>query len=212
MSRCVILSACPVPPELAGLLRADDFIIACDAGYQNCARLGRRPDVIVGDFDSAPCPPQTGEVVVLPHVKDDTDTEYAARLAAEKGFDEVLLLGGLGGRRVEHTFANLGTGLGLEKRGLRATLQNERSRITYVLPGQTRRYPKEAFLYLSVFPLEGRAEGVYERGSFYELTDAVLTMDYPLGVSNEYAPGSDCITISVRTGALLVVETLPDNE
>lgn len=93
MSRCVILSACPVPPELAGLLRADDFIIACDAGYQNCARLGRRPDIIVGDFDSAPCPPQTGEVVVLPHVKDDTDTEYAARLAAEKGFDEVLLLG-----------------------------------------------------------------------------------------------------------------------
>lgn len=53
---------------------------------------------------------------------------------------------------------------------------------------------------------------MYERGSFYELTDAVLTMDYPLGVSNEYAPGSDCITISVRTGALLVVETLPDNE
>ena len=163
MSRCVILSACPVPPELAGLLRADDFIIACDAGYQNCARLGRRPDIIVGDFDSAPCPPQTGEVVVLPHVKDDTDTEYAARLAAEKGFDEVLLLGGLGGRRVEHTFANLGTGLGLEKRGLRATLQNERSRITYVLPGQTRRYPKEAFFYLSVFPLEGRAEDVYKR-------------------------------------------------
>ena len=71
---------------------------------------------------------------------------------------------------------------------------------------------KRQFFYLSVFPLEGRAEGVYERGSFYELTDAVLTMDYPLGVSNEYAPGSDCITISVRTGALLVVETLPDNE
>ena len=67
MSRCVVaFPACPVPPELAGLLRADDFIIACDAGYQNCARLGRRPDIIVGDFDSAPCPPQTGEVVVLP--------------------------------------------------------------------------------------------------------------------------------------------------
>ena len=54
-------------------------------------------------------------------------------------------MGGLGGRRVEHTFANLGTGLGLEKRGLRLFPQNERSRITYVLPGQTRRYPKEAF-------------------------------------------------------------------
>ena len=64
--------------------------------------------------------------------------------------------------------------------------------------------------YLSVFPMEGRAEGVSERGSFYELTDAVLTAGYPLGVSNEYADGSDCITISTRKGALVVVETVPD--
>ena len=35
MARCVILSACPVSPALAGLLREDDFIIACDAGYRN---------------------------------------------------------------------------------------------------------------------------------------------------------------------------------
>ena len=47
-------------------------------------------------------------------------------------------------------------------------------------------------------------------GSFYELTDAILTATYPLGVSNEYAEGSDCITVSTRTGALVVVETLAD--
>ena len=76
MSRCVILSACPVQPELKRLLRSDDFIIACDAGYRNCVRLGCKPDIIVGDFDSAPCPQQdTDDIVVLPHVKDDTDTE-----------------------------------------------------------------------------------------------------------------------------------------
>lgn len=211
MSRCVILSACPVQPEFKRLLRSDDFIIACDAGYRNCERLGCKPDIIVGDFDSAPCPQQdTNDIVVLPHVKDDTDTEYAAKLAAQKGFDEVLLLGALGGKRVEHTLANLCTGLGLEQRGVRTTLLDERSRITYVMPGETRRYPKGEYFYLSVFPMEGRAEGVSERGSFYELTDAVLTAGYPLGVSNEYADGSDCITISTRKGALVVVETVPD--
>ena len=31
-----------------------------------------------------------------------------------------------------------------------------------------------------------------------------------VGVSNEYAEGSDCITISTRKGALVVVETVPD--
>ena len=140
MSRCVIISACPVSPELAEALRPDDFIIACDAGYRNCAPLGRRPNIIVGDFDTAPCPEQQDDdIIVLPHVKDDTDTEYAAKLVSEKGFDEVLLLGGLGGRRVEHTLANLCTGLGLEQRGVRTTLLDERSRITYVMPGATRR-------------------------------------------------------------------------
>lgn len=211
MPRCVILSACPVSPELAALLRADDFIIACDAGYRNCAPLHCRPNIVLGDFDTAPCPQQEDDdIVVLPHVKDDTDTEYAAKLASEKGFDEVLMLGGLGGRRLEHTLANLATGLGLEQRGVRAVLQDERTRITFVMPGETRRYTKENYFYLSVFPMEGRAEGVCERGSFYELTDAVLTAGYPLGVSNEYAAGSDCITISTRTGALVVLETLPD--
>ena len=54
----------------------------------------------MGDFDTAPCPAQEGgDTIILPHVKDDTDTEYAAKLASEKGFDEALLLGVLGGRR-----------------------------------------------------------------------------------------------------------------
>lgn len=54
MSRCVIISACPVTPELAKALRPDDFIIACDAGYRNCVPLGCKPDIILGDFDTAP--------------------------------------------------------------------------------------------------------------------------------------------------------------
>lgn len=212
MARCVIVSACPVSPALAGLLRADDYLIACDAGYRNCEALGRRPDAVVGDFDSAPCPVAApGEdLVVLPHVKDDTDTEYAAKLISRQGYSEALLLGCLGGPRLEHTLANLCTGLGLEQRGVRTVLQDERSRVSYLLPGQTRTYPREDYFYLSVFPLEGRAEGVYIRGAFYELTDAVLTAGYPLGVSNEYAPGSDAITLSVRKGALAVIETRPD--
>ena len=208
--RAVILSAVPVSTALCRYVQPGDFVVACDAGYRNAERLDLRPDLIVGDFDSAPQPKTEHETIVLPHVKDDTDTEYAAKLVSEKGFDEVLLLGGLGGRRVEHTLANLCTGLGLEQRGIRAALQDERSRITFVLPGESRRYPKEEFFYFSAFPMEGRAEGVYEKGSFYELEDAVLTAGYPLGVSNEYAEGSDCITISTRQGALVVVETIAD--
>ena len=208
--RAVILSAVPVSTALCRYVQPGDFVVACDAGYRNAERLDLRPDLIVGDFDSAPQPKTEHETIVLPHVKDDTDTEYAAKLVSEKGFDEVLLLGGLGGRRVEHTLANLCTGLGLEQRGVRTTLLDERSRITYVMPGETRRYPKENYFFFSAFPMEGRAEGVCEHGSYYELDNAELTAAYPLGVSNEYAEGSDCITISTRSGALVAVETIPD--
>ena len=84
MSRCVIISACPVSASLASALRPGDTIIACDAGYRNCGPLHCRPDIIVGDFDTAPCPAQEGgDTIILPHVKDDTDTEYAAKLASE---------------------------------------------------------------------------------------------------------------------------------
>ena len=153
--RAIILSAVPVSTAVGRYVRPGDFIVACDAGYRNAERLDLRPDLIVGDFDSAPRPKAEHETIVLPHVKDDTDTEYAAKLVSEKGFDEVLLLGGLGGRRVEHTLANLCTGLGLEQRGVRTTLLDERSRITYVMPGETRRYPKEKYFFFSAFPMEG---------------------------------------------------------
>ena len=65
----------------------------------------------------------------------------------------MLLLGALGGKRLEHTLANLCTGLGLEQRGVRVTIQDERSRVSYVLPGETRSYPKEDYFFFSVFPL-----------------------------------------------------------
>ena len=103
-------------------------------------------------------------------------------LVSEKGFDEVLLLGGLGGRRVEHTLANLCTGLGLERRGVRTTLLDERSRITYVMPGETRRYPKEKYFFFSAFPMEGRAQGVCERGSYYELTAGLKGIFHAHGI------------------------------
>lgn len=68
-----------------------------DAGYHNAERLGLRPDLIVGDFDSAPQPKTEHETIVLPHVKDDTDTQYAAHWLLEHGYDEITLLGALAG-------------------------------------------------------------------------------------------------------------------
>ena len=59
----------------------------------------------------------------------------------------------------------------------------------------------------SAFCLGDRAEGVDEVGFQYPLKDAVLTPDFPVGVSNHILEPSAVIT--VRKGALAVGWELP---
>ena len=211
MSRCVIISACPVSASLASALRPGDTIIACDAGYRNCGPLHCRPDIIVGDFDTAPCPAQEGDdTIILPHVKDDTDTEYAAKLASEKGFDEALLLGVLGGRRLEHTLANLCTGLGLRTAG-RPRHASGRAQPHHLRDARRDPPLPEGRVFLPLgLPDGGQGRGGLGAGLLLRADRRRPHRRLPLGVSNEYAEGSDCITISTQKGALVVVETVPD--
>lgn len=208
MSRCVILSAVPVGLWAKALLKKDDQIIACDAGYKNAEYLGIVPNQVLGDFDSAP-QPNVSNAIVLPAEKDDTDTHYAARIAAEKGFQQVLMLGALGGARLEHTLANLATGLWLAKQGISVELANEKSRITYVLPDRAAELEHHADEYFSLFPMEGKAEGVSISGAKYSADGMTLCMDYPIGVSNETQPGTTRIT--VEKGVLILICTKKGN-
>ena len=135
--RAVVLSAVPVSASMAAYLEPGAFIVACDAGYRNAETLGVVPDLIVGDFDSAPQPPVRHErTIVLPHVKDDTDTHFAARWLWQHGCREVTFLGALGGQRFEHTVANLHTALFLAKNGVQVLLADERSELRILCPGQ----------------------------------------------------------------------------
>ena len=208
VKRAVVLSAVPVSAAMARYLRPGDTVVACDAGYRNAERLGVHPDLLIGDFDSAPRPETGADTIVLPHVKDDTDTQYAARWLAEHGYGRVTLLGALGGARLDHTLASIATGLYLAKAGVQTLLADERCELRYLLPGRPLTLDREDWQYLSLFPLEGRTGGLCISGVFYPLENAVLTADYPLGVSNEFtAPQA---RLSCTSGAVLVLLTKSD--
>lgn len=202
MPRCVIIGAGPVDPEQKELFLPGDYIIACDAGYRNAAALGVTPDLIVGDFDSAPRP-EAGNLVVLPAEKDDTDTHYAARLAVEKGFDEALILGVLGGARLDHSLAAIAAGLWLAKQGPKVTIAGRGAVLRYVMPGRPARVLHDPEAYFSLFPLEGAAGGVCITGAKYPLQNARLVPDATLGASNETRPGG--AEVRVADGSLLLV-------
>lgn len=207
--RAVVFSAVPIGTEMAAYLQPGDFIVACDAGYRNAARLGVKPDLIVGDFDSAPQPETDRQTIVLPHVKDDTDTQFAARWLVEHGFEEVVLLGALGGARVEHMFANISTGLYLALHGVRVLLADARSEMHYLLPETPLELQRREWMYLSVYALGAPMKGVTLQGVYYPLQNATLSeLDYPLGTSNEFV--EPVAHLSCSAGHGLVVLTKAD--
>ena len=78
-----------------------DQIICADGGLLIAEKLGLSPTYLIGDYDSMDMPDTAG-IIKLPMEKDMTDTEAAIDLAASKGFDDLTILGGLGGR-FDHT-------------------------------------------------------------------------------------------------------------
>ncbi|MDD4850957.1 MAG: thiamine diphosphokinase, partial [Gemmiger sp.] len=164
----------------------------------------------------APPPEQVGiqpkSKIVLPDVKDDTDNHYAARWLLEQGYTDITLLGALGGARMEHTFANIATGLYLAKHGVHVLLASPYSELHYLLPGHPLalqdRDAGGRWQYLSLFPLEGTLRGVDIGGVYYPLHGATLTAEYPLGVSNEFT--APTATLQCQAGSGLAVLTRAD--
>ncbi|MBQ6623873.1 MAG: thiamine diphosphokinase, partial [Mogibacterium sp.] len=98
MKRCVIVGGADISnySYIREKLRDDDYIVFCDSGLKHMAKLGVTPDLIVGDFDSHENPHLNVETIVLPCVKDDTDTVFAVKEAIKRGFDDFLLIGVVG--------------------------------------------------------------------------------------------------------------------
>ena len=149
MKHAILLSAVPVDAAMKRYCRPGSFVVACDVGYRNSDCLGVHPDLIVGDFDSAPKPETTGDMIILPHVKDDTDTHYAAKWLCERGYRHIVMLGALGGKRMEHTFSNVSTALYLASNGVDVTLADEHSELHILCPGKPLTLQKKDWMYLS---------------------------------------------------------------
>ena len=137
----------------------------------------------------------------MPVEKDDTDTMLAVKTGLERGETEFHIYGGMGGRRTDHTIANFQALLYLARRGAQGWLYGQEERYTAVCGG-TITFPARDRGILSVFCLGADARDVSIQGGQYPLHHAVLTAEFPLGVSNHFVGRP--ITVSVRDGSLLI--------
>ena len=179
----------------------DDYVIAADGGWAVCQRCGIRPTVLMGDFDSLQEVPDFPCVKCFPVEKDDTDMMLAIKDALGRGETEFHLYGGMGGRRTDHTIANLQALLYLAKHGAQGRLYGDGEVYTALYNG-TMTFEARPSGILSVFCLGTDAEGVSILGGKYEVADVTLSADFPLGVSNHFV-GNPMI-VSVKNGCLLI--------
>ena len=203
---CIIISggeASPIPPRRPG-----DLVIACDRGYVHARAAGVRCDLLISDFDS-----YTGDVdpavetLRYASEKDDTDTMLAVRTGLARGCTEFYIYGGTGGKRLDHTLANLQTLLFLRRRGTRGWLYDDDFVWTVIENESLSVENTVEWGLFSAFCLGDRAEGVDEVGFQYPLSGALLTPEFPVGVSNHIMEPTASIT--VRKGALAVGWQLP---
>lgn len=91
---------------LGGLLADSCILVAVDGGLNTCRRGGRRPDLYVGDLDSAHRVPASVPSVVYRQEKDFSDLAGALAELRKRRIQVVVLAGFLGGR-LDHEWANL---------------------------------------------------------------------------------------------------------
>ncbi len=180
---------------------SDDLVIAADGGYATLKKLNVKPDLVVGDFDSLGTVPKNENVIKHPVKKDDTDTLLAVKTGLEKGFKHFVIYGATGGR-LDHTIASLQTAAFVAENGGRAFVCDSKHTIT-VIKNSSISFKKKSSGIVSLFALSGIAEGITIDGLLYPLSNARLTPDFPLGVSNEFI-GEESI-ISVKDGVLTII-------
>lgn len=197
--KCVIFGAAEFDAPACPLERGD-LIIAADGGLIHLEKLGRKPDVILGDFDSLGYIP-TG-AAVFPVEKDDTDTMLALRYALDRGYREFHIYGGMDGKRLDHTVANFQALAFLRRHDAHGYLIGK-DHIATVIRNETVRFPRTPAGLLSVFCMGADATGICLRGLQYPLENGTLTADFPLGVSNHFVGESG--EVSVENGSLLLI-------
>ena len=181
--------------------QAEDLVIAADGGYRTLKDAGISPQVVIGDFDSLGAAPQGEQVILLPTVKDVTDTWAAIEYAIGQEY-EIFYLYGCTGGRVEHTLANIQTAAALACQRKQCLIFSKTQVIT-AISSETVCFSKHCTGFLSVFAHTDTCEGVTLEGLKYELKEATLTNGFPLGVSNEFIGKEATITIGSGTAVLV---------
>ena len=186
------------------LLRDDDYIIAADGGTRHALALGLVPSVVIGDLDSlgAVNLPASVDVIQYPADKDETDLELALLHARERGFDEILLIGALGGR-LDQTLGNLSLLSDPIWDGVDVRMDDGVEQVFFAR--------KQAQIQgrigeiVSLIPWRGDVKVANTKGLRWSLQNETLYAHQTRGISNELT--AENAHVEIDDGLLLIIHT-----
>jgi thiamine pyrophosphokinase len=181
------------------------YLVGVDKGALILAQNKIKMDLAVGDFDSIEnsdlslIKKYSKDINILNPIKDDTDTRHAVELLYDK-FDEILIIGGIQGKRIEHLIANINLLYLYPK----LKYIDDFTEIEVLI--KDKNYKKDQYKYISFFALK---ESIISLNGFkYNLDNYKLKPYDSLCISNEI---KDNATIKI-SGMVLSIKSLEDNK
>ena len=187
------------------------LVVAADGGAASLDRFGRRPDLVIGDLDSvdpalvARLETTGTRVDRHPTDKEASDTELAVDAACRAGGTQIVLLGAMGGERLDHELANLLLLADPALAGLDIRAVGDGTVVRALHAGRELPMDGAPGDLVTLLPVGGDAVGVTTDGLRWPLDAATLRMGRSRGLSNEVTRRPASVRIS--EGTLLVVET-----
>lgn len=207
--KALIVSGGEKPSQdlLESLIKECDVIIGADKGCDSLFESSTVPKYIVGDFDSANIDKvnylkEQGAIKIeFNEEKDFTDSESALNIAIDEGADEIILLG-VTGTRLDHTFGNIGLLLRALNKGIKATIINENNKIL-LIKNNISIERDIRYKYISFLAYGDAVKELTLQNAKYNLENYELLIGDTRTVSNEFIDSS--INVKFKEGILLVI-------
>lgn len=210
--QAILVSGGPSPqPSLLADLRVQMPDVPClcaDAGAELCRAAGVRPDGLIGDMDSlseqARVWLKTMNVpeVVYPAEKDDSDQALATAKLFADGAEEIIVLGGLGGR-MDHELSNMMELVRVGRSGKSLVYWDDINRLRYVGPGEHRL--SHCSDYIGIVPFSDDGMQLSIKGLYYPLDHFSVAFGETRLVSNVFTDAEEAVITIERGDGVLVL-------
>lgn len=190
------------------LLKNDDFIIAVDGGGCFCHAMDITPQIAIGDFDSLPpalaayFEARETQLIPFPADKNYIDLVLGIEEARKRGYDDILILGALGGKRADMHMGNI---LCLSAYDEKVVVKNEFSEIRYLREGFSFAFHGQIGDYVSLIPLSDVVETGVSRNLKYQLKGLVFQRGETRSISNELTAKEGELLLA-RGNAIIIIQ------